>query len=291
MRSPARGWQSNALALLSLVAMGANVGCSDGGGGGGGPVGDASLTDSTAPGVDTGAPGNDTGVPAEIGPPPDAGPLVTYGQPYTGGQFHLGPVDWTETQFHNACASDPNYDTRVRTAEGVYLAGIWNGIPNVAGYCDACITVTTAKGKSAILRVVTYGDTTSNSIDVSPEAYAILDSGEYPRAMTWQFARCPDTGVMMYEFKATSSEWWAALWVRNARVPLSKVEVKSVSHPTWFALTRESDGSLSSGSTGFGKGAFSIRSTGVDGQTVTEDFAWPAAGLDHQFLVGTSNFK
>jgi expansin (peptidoglycan-binding protein) len=284
MRSTARGL------VWAAIALAGNLGCSDGGAGGATSA-DAAGTDSTTPADDTGAPGTDTSAPAEVGPPPDAGPPVTYGQPYTGGQFHLGPVDWTESQFHNACASDPSYDSRVRAAEGVYLAGLWNGIANVAGYCDACISVTTAKGKSAILRVVTYGDTTSNSIDVSPEAFAILDSGEYPRAMTWQFARCPDTGVMMYEFKATSSEWWAALWVRNARVPLATVEYKSVNHPSWTALSRESDGSLSTGNTGFGKGSFSIRSTGVDGQAVTQDFTWPAAGLDHQFLVGTANFK
>ena len=219
-----------------------------------------------------------------------AGPLVTYGQPYTDGQYNLGPVDYAETQFHNACAPGTKYDPRVQQVEGTLLAGLWDGIPNVAGYCDACIWVQTAKGKSAMLRVVTYGDTTMDSIDTSQNAYDDLNSMEYPRAMTWQFAKCPDTGPMMYEFQTGSSEYWTSLWVRNARVPLTKVEVQSPNHTAWTELQRGSDGTLTDGS-GFGMGSFSIRSTGVDGQQVVDTFTWPSAGIAGAFLTGKVNFQ
>jgi expansin (peptidoglycan-binding protein) len=215
--------------------------------------------------------------------------VTTYGQSYEGGEFNLGPVDWAEMQWHNACAPGTKYSAVVSQAEGNLLAGLWGGIPGVAGYCDACIEVTTAMGKSALLRVVTYGDTTPNSIDVSPEAFALLDSGEYPRLMTWQFARCPDTGKIMYEFQTGASEWWTSLWVRNARVPLAKVEVKSPNHPDFFELDRGPDGTLTDGG-GFGNGDFSLRLTGVDGQQVTDTFSWPAAGLGGLATTGQGNF-
>jgi expansin (peptidoglycan-binding protein) len=227
---------------------------------------------------------------ASAQPGVDAGDAIVYGSPYTGGQFHLGPVDYAETQFHNACAPGTKYSSVVQQSEGTLLAGLWSGIPNVAGYCDACIVVHTDKGKSAILRVVTYGDTTSNSIDVSPQAYQILNSGEYPRSMTWQFAKCPDTGKIFYEFQTGSSEYWTSLWVRNVRIPVSKVEVKSANHASFVAMTRGSDGTLTDAS-GFGKGAFSIRITGMDGAQLTEDFQWPAAGIAGQTLTGTANFQ
>ena len=216
-------------------------------------------------------------------------PLQTYGDPYEGGQFHLGPVDWSESAFHNACAPGGGYDPRVQAVEGTLLAGLWNGVENVAGACDACIWVTTAKGRTALLRVVTYGDTTENSIDVSPEAYDLLDSHEYPRLMTWQFARCPDTGPMLYEFQTGSNEWWTSLWVRNARAPLEKVEVKSVNHADWTELERGGDGTLTDGG-GFGAGQFSIRATSVDGQEVVETFSWPSGGIAGAFLTGKANF-
>jgi expansin (peptidoglycan-binding protein) len=177
----------------------------------------------------------------------------------------------------------------VQAVEGNLLAGLWSGIPDVAGYCDACIWVETAAGKSAMLRVVTYGDTSTNSIDTSPEAFALLDSGEFPRAMTWRFARCPDTGPMIYEFQTGANEWWTSLWVRNARVPLTKVEVESANHASFAPLERGGDGTLTDPS-GFGAGTFSIRSTGVDGQEIVDTFDWPAGGIAGARLTGKGNF-
>ena len=227
---------------------------------------------------------SDSGTPAG-----DGSASALYGAPYTGGVFNLGPVDYAETQWHNACAPTTKYASSVQAVEGTLLAGLWDGIPNVAGYCDACISVQTAAGKSAVLRVVTYGSTSDNSIDVSPDAYAILDSGEYPRNMTWQFAKCPATGPVMYEFQTGSSEYWTSLWLRNARVPLTKVEVQSVNHPQWTELERGTDGTLTDNA-GFGKGAFSIRATGVDNSQITDTFQWPTSGVAGVMLTGAGNF-
>jgi expansin len=222
---------------------------------------------------------------------PGDGGLVTYGKAYTAGVYNLGPVDYAESQFHNACAPSTKYDSRVQAVEGPLLAGLWNGIPDTDSYCDACIWVTTDKGKSAMLRVVTYGDTTTDSIDTSPQAYSLLNAMENPRSMTWQFAKCPETGPMMYEFQTGSSEYWTSLWVRNARVPLAKVEVESANHASWVELARgNGDGTLTDAS-GFGKGKFTIRSTGVDGQQVTDVFQWPTAGVAGAFLTGAGNFE
>ncbi len=219
----------------------------------------------------------------------DGGGTTLYGQEHGGGEFHLGPVDYTETQWHNACAPGTKYAQSVQSAEGVLLAGLWNGIPNVAQYCDACIFVKTAKGKAALLRVVTYGDTTQNSIDVSPQAYQLLNSGESPRTMSWWFAKCPATGNVMYEFQTGSSEWWTSLWVRNARLPLTKVEVKSANHGSFVALERGGDGTLTDNG-GFGKGAFTIRLTAIDGSTYEDAIDWPANGVAGAMITGKGNF-
>lgn len=240
---------------------------------------------------DAGAPvGTSDGASPVVSSSGDGG-LVTYGKVYTDGVYNLGPVDYSESQFHNACAPSTKYDSRVQQAEGVLLAGLWNGIPNTDSYCDSCIWVVTAKGKSAMLRVVTYGDTTNDSIDTSPQAYSILNVNEYPRNMTWQFAKCPDTGPMMYEFQTGSSEYWTSLWVRNARVPLAKIEVESANHSSWTALARGAGDGTATDASGFGMGKFTIRSTGVDGQQVVDTFDWPSGGIAGAFLTGHGNFN
>lgn len=224
---------------------------------------------------------------AEPGVPPSGGDYES--REYGGGEFHLGPVDWDETAYHNACAPDTKYTARVRAAEGELLAGVWNGLGEPQAYCDACLRVDTAAGKSAVLRVVTYGDTTPNSLDVSPAAYALLDSGEYPRSMTFRFVPCTTGGPMLYEFKTGSNAWWTAFWVRSGKLPITKVEVKGASHD-FTVCRRESDGSFVDEG-GFGEGPFVVRVTAADGQVVEESFGWPSAGIAGAFLEGTRGFE
>lgn len=267
----------SASALLSSIVLGTCLSSCDAG------ESDDPSDASVMGGRDAASASDDAAAPVA---PENVTPL---GKRYEGGQFHLGPVDWEESQWHNACAPATKYRPEVQKAEGTLLAGLWGGIPNVASYCDACIHVTSAKGKSALLRVVTYGETTANSIDVSPDALKLLDSGEFPRSMSWSFAKCPDTGKVMYEFQSGSNEWWTSLWVRNARLPITKVEVKAKNHASFVALERGADGTLTDAS-GFGAGEFTLKLTALDGQQLTDTFAWPAGGIAGQLLAGKGNF-
>jgi expansin (peptidoglycan-binding protein) len=299
------------LASVLLMVVGAVGACSSasnqgaggadsGGGSSGGDHGGGSSSgtgESSSGGAgemgsdDGGAPAASDDGASSVSPSSGDGGLVTYGKAYTDGVYNLGPVDYSESQWHNACAPSTKYDPRVQAVEGNLLAGLWNGIPNTDSYCDSCIWVVTGKGSSAMLRVVTYGDTTTDSIDTSPEAYTALNMSEYPRSMTWQFAKCPDTGPMMYEFQTGSSQYWTSLWVRNARVPLTKIEVQSANHASWTALTRGAGDGTATDASGFGMGKFSIRSTGMDGQQVVDTFDWPSAGIAGAFLTGQGNFQ
>jgi hypothetical protein len=207
-----------------------------------------------------------------------------------GSQYHLGPVDWEETQWHNGCAPPEKYPSSIRAAEGSLLAGLWRGVADVTQYCDACIRVVTERGRSAVLRVVTYGDTSPNSIDVSPDAYVLLNAGEYPRKMTWEVTACPDAGSVIYEFRDGSTEWWTSFWVRVVKWPIAKVEVKSANHPDFVTLARGDDGALTDAA-GFGQGPFTIRSTAVNGHAIEDTFDWPASGIAGQLLQGRSNVE
>jgi expansin len=200
-----------------------------------------------------------------------------YGEIFTGGEYHLGPVDWEESEWSNAFGPYPQF---IQTIEGNYLAGLELEHNGNGEICDACVKITTEKGKSLIVRVITTGATTKNSIDVSPEAYEILNSGEYPRYMSWYVTKCPPNGKnIYYQFKTGSHEWWTALWARNIALPLKRVEVKNQNHSEWFEMVRESDGSYVDYS-GFGTGAFSLRLTAIDGQVIEDNYpSYEAGGL------------
>ncbi len=199
---------------------------------------------------------------------------IVYGEEHSG-QYHLGPVDFAETQWHNACAPAGGYRYELRESVGLgdeYLVGLSNTYIEGGAACDRCIRIKTALDKSIVARVVTYGATNQpGDIDVSPSVFAALNMGEYPRKMTWQFTQCPEVGPIYYEFQTGAHQWWSSLWVRNAKVPISKVEVKSTNHPSYFELTRGGDGTFTDNG-GFGAGEFVLRVTSIDSQVIEDHF-------------------
>ncbi len=205
------------------------------------------------------------------------GPPTTMGDPLDvahEGQYHLGPVDFAESQYHNACAPQGGYRRELRESVGLggeFLAGVSNQFSQNGGVCDGCILIETAEGQSIVARVVTYGvEQDAGDIDVSPAVYEAIHQGEYPRSMSWRFARCPEAGTLKYEFQTGANVYWSSLWVRNPRVPLLKLEVKSKNHPDFITLERGTDGTLTDAS-GFGDGAFTLRLTGLGDQELTEE--------------------
>jgi len=160
----------------------------------------------------------------------------------------------------------------MQTIEGNLLAGLGTDYNGDGQLCDACIRVDTAAGKTAVLRVVTTGQTNEpGDIDVSSAAYDLLNSDEYPRTMTWELVACPDTGNIHYQFQTEAHAWWSSFWVRNPRLPLETVEVRSTNHADWFALRRGPDGTWNDDG-GFGEGAFSLRVTATTGAVVEDTF-------------------
>lgn len=206
------------------------------------------------------------------GVPPDAamvgdGGLRILGEAHTG-LYHLGPVEWTGS-FPNACSPYPG---QIQALEGELLAGLSNEVAASGDYCDACVFIETGAGRSAVLRVVTYGVSNgAGDMDVSQAAFDQLFQGEDPRAMTWHLVECPTAAPLYYQFQTGANVDWTSLWVRNPRVAISKVEVTSARHATWTALRRASDGTFTDDG-GFGDGAFTLRVTGVDGSHVDQPF-------------------
>jgi expansin len=182
------------------------------------------------------------------------------------GQYSLGPVAFSGS-FWNSCAP---YTPALEKQVGANLAGLalkWNGNGSV---CDACILVKTTKGKSVIAQVVTTGETQGpNDIDLSQAAFDAINAGEYPRNMTWELVKCAHGGKVQYQFQTEANPYWTSLWVRNARMAVKSVDVKSANHASFVPLSRGTDGTLTDAS-GFGEGSFTLRVTATDGQVITD---------------------
>lgn len=256
--------------FLFPVSLGAcSGGASDGGRGDG----------DDAAGDGDGSTGDGDGITGDGDAPPTTD-APTLGEEHAG-QYHLGPVDFAETEWHNACAPGGGYRSTLQATVGLggeYLAGVSNEFSQEGGVCDACILIETATGHSIVARVVTYGvEQEVGDIDVSPAVFDAITEGEYPRTMTWSFAECPEAGNLIYEFQTEANPWWTSLWVRNPRVPLQSVEVKKTGSDAFVELERGTDGTLTDPN-GFGEGAFTLRLTAIDGQVLEDELPGFEAG-------------
>jgi len=188
------------------------------------------------------------------------------------GEYSLGPVAFSGS-FWNSCAP---YTPELEKSAGEMLAGLALAFNGDGSLCDTCISIKTAKGKSVVARVITTGETHGvNDLDLSQAAYDALNAGEYPRQMTWQLVKCPSssgTSKIQYQFQTEANPDWTSLWVRNARLPLRSVEVKSAHHASFVPLKRGTDGTLTDDQ-GFGDGDFTLRVTAEDGQVITDTFS------------------
>jgi hypothetical protein len=235
------------------------------------------TADDAAPPV--GPPG---GSKADAGPTSDASGSVVigaggsryFGDPHSG-NFWIGPVDYAETVFHNACAPSVKYPVAIQQLYGNYIMGLSNQAQlqtlgaGSGQLCDVCAELT-ANGQILIAHVVTYGDETGPwDIDVSTQVDSALN-GASSRRLTWQFTTCPTTAPITYTFdgRQWSNTWFFRVWVRNARVPVAKVEYQ-LGASAWSTADWQSDGSWQASSADF-SGGFSLRVTSIDNQMIED---------------------
>jgi len=217
-------------------------------------------------------------------------PPVTEGEPFGqtyAGDYHLGPVDFAETAWHNACAP---YPAAIQALTGPYLAGVDGSLGGDGSLCDACALVTTRLGRTIMVRIVTYGVSGApGDMDLSPEAYdAIYQEDPQgtpadPRPMTWQLAKCPDSGQIFLQYQTEANPYWTSLWVRNGNLPIDRLEVRATAAAPWSALVRAGDGTFTK-SDGFGMAGFELQITGRDGTAVHQSFT----GFEPGALVETT---
>jgi hypothetical protein len=198
------------------------------------------------------------------------------------GNFWLGPVDFAETEYNNACSpSDGEYPPLIQQLYGDYLMGVANEVKLgnlVASHgqlCDTCAELT-ANGVTIIAHVITYGQETGpNDIDVSPQAREALQ-GATNYTLTWRFVSCPTQNPIYYTFDGRdwSNYWYFRVWIRNSRVPVAKVEYQ-LGGAGWTEADWQSDGAWQAASADFSKG-FSLRVTSIEG-AIIED-ALPGIG-------------
>jgi expansin (peptidoglycan-binding protein) len=105
-------------------------------------------------------------------------------------------------------------------------------------------------------------------LDLSMQAFAkIADVAAGRVPISWQVVPCDVQGNVEYRYKEGSSQYWAAIQVRNHRLPIASLELQQGG--AWQTIPRSSYNYFVAAS-GVGSGALTVRITAVDGQQLVD---------------------
>jgi expansin (peptidoglycan-binding protein) len=150
-------------------------------------------------------------------------------------------------------------DLLVAAANDVDYAG--------AAACGACAEVAGPDGTVTVRVVDRCPGCAEGDLDLSPQAFeqiAPLSAGRVP--ITWRWVACEVAGPMRYHWKDGTSEFWAAVQVRNHRHAIASLEVAQGGG--WVALPREDYNYFVQ--SGLGPGPLDVRITDVHGLVVED---------------------
>ena len=224
--------------------------------------------------------------------------VILYGSPYVNVNMWYGPVDFAESQYHNACGLEDGtiYPTVIQDLYGNYLIGLDGGnIPNVASHCDDCAQLT-ANGKTIVAHIITYGTENGvDAIDLSPEAQSALGLSSSDWTGTWQFCSCLTNGTpIYYEFDSRQwnpqNFWYMRIWTRNQHLPVTLLETK-IGSAAWAAASQADDGAWETVSGVDFSGGFQVRVTAVDNQQMVDTIPAPPGINPANPIAGHANFN
>jgi expansin (peptidoglycan-binding protein) len=134
--------------------------------------------------------------------------------------------------------------------------------------CGACAEVAGPDGKKMLVRIVdSCAGCTAQQIGLSKETFdGIGASGLLQTNIRWRYVTCPVDGPIRYRFKEDSNPYWAAIQVRNHRLPIQKLEWEKGG--TWLEMPRQPYNYFVESN--MGPGPLRVRVTATDGQQLED---------------------
>lgn len=191
---------------------------------------------------------------------------ATYtGSGYSGGAALLDPIP-SDMEITALNPTDYNYSGVQAALAGAYL--------EVQG----------PKGKTVVYVTDLYPEGAPGALDLSPNAFAkIGDMSAGKIDIQWKVVKAPIQGNVTYRIKEGSSQWWAAIQVRNHKYPVLKMEV--CKSGTWVNLEKMPYNHFVS-TQQLGTAPLKVRITDIRGKTVTDTIpGLPEHGTSSAYMV------
>ena len=217
-----------------------------------------------------------------VAPTPDAASQpdsASGGDASMGGAFRDGIATYYNADGSGNCSFDPSPGDLMVAAMNTPE---WNN----SAVCGACAEVMGPSGTVTVRIVDRCPECLAGHLDLSQQAFERIAPLSAGRVNTrWRLVSCNVTGPISFKWKDGTNQWWAAIQVRNHRVPIDRIEVRRMDG-SFTALERQSYNYFVG--MNLGPGPFTIRVTAQDGQQLTESGI--ALG-DNTTVAGTQQFR
>ncbi|WP_411346767.1 expansin EXLX1 family cellulose-binding protein [Paenibacillus sp. WLX1005] len=152
-----------------------------------------------------------------------------------------------------------------------------------AALAGAYLEVQGPKGKTVVYVTDLYPEGPSGALDLSPNAFAKIGNvADGKINISWKVVKAPITGNFSYRIKEGSSQWWAAIQVRNHKYPVLKLEVQK--NGSWVSLPKMDYNHFVGEQ--LGTQPLKVRITDIRGISVTDTIqALPANGTSSAYIV------
>jgi expansin len=190
---------------------------------------------------------------------------ATYtGSGYSGGAVLLDPIPST-MEITALNSNDLNY----------------NGIK--AALAGAYLEVQGPKGKTTVYVTDLYPEGANGALDLCPTSFAKIGNMSAGKInINWHVVKAPITGMFSYRIKEGSSQYWAAIQVRNHKYPVVKMEFLKGS--TWVNMEKMPYNHFVGNN--MGTGPIKIRITDIRGKSVIDTIkSLPQSGNSSSYIV------
>lgn len=166
----------------------------------------------------------------------------------------------------------------------------YNHLGVKAALAGAFLEVEGPNGTTVVYVTDLYPEGADGALDLSPNAFAKIGDMEAGIIdVRWRMTKGPVEGNFTYRIKEGSSQWWAAIQVRNHKYPVMKMEYYR--NGEWVELEKMEYNHFVG--THLGTEALEIRITDIRGESVTDTISsLPDSGTSEAyFLPGNVQFS
>jgi expansin (peptidoglycan-binding protein) len=152
-----------------------------------------------------------------------------------------------------------------------------------AAMAGAYLEVKGAKGSTIVYVTDLYPEGAAGALDLCPTSFAKIGEMSAGKInIQWHVVKAPITGNFSYRIKEGSSQWWAAIQVRNHKYPVLKMEYYS--NGKWIAMEKMQWNHFVG--TNMGTSPLNVRITDIRGKVVTDTLpALPANGVSAAYII------